>query len=241
MDRLSMEVISILQSMRFSTPMRGASNVFSRITQDVAKAVEVLESIGGSVRLGASKTDLFAEFDFDPQGVIEQIVFSGEVPEQASFQFYATKGEIGKEAASRLAAEPGMLCCEPSAGTGDLAALLPKETTLCIEIARVRAKVLDAKGYNTVNADFLSWAEQNPQAQFDRILMNPPFSKGRAKAHLCAASRLLKEDGRLVAILPASMLNTAPLEGIRHDWSEVYSDQFEGTAVSVVILTASKV
>lgn len=70
--------------------------------------------------------------------------------------------------------------------------------------------------------------------------MNPPFSKGRALAHLIAASTLLVTSGRLVAILPASMVNTNPLEGFEHDWSEVFVDQFEGTAVRVVILTAQR-
>lgn len=70
--------------------------------------------------------------------------------------------------------------------------------------------------------------------------MNPPFSHGRATAHLEAAASLLATDGRLVAILPASMINTSPLEGFSHNWSEVFEDQFEGTAVRVAILTAER-
>jgi hypothetical protein len=47
--------------------------------------------------------------------------------------------------------------------------------------------------------------------------------------------------GRIVAILPASMMNTTPLQGFAHEWSEVYVDQFEGTSVRVVILTAFRI
>lgn len=239
MERLSMGAIAIIADMRFYKAMQGSSSIFSKASCDVAKAIEVLESLGATVRLSPSKNDLYAEFDYDPSEVIEQIIFSGVVPEKVSYQFYATKGSIGAEAARRLDAQPGMKCCEPSAGTGDLAGFLPQESTLCIELAPVRAKVLEAKGFKTIKADFLEWASENPAVRFDRILMNPPFSKGRAKAHLIAAAGMLKDGGRLVAILPASMINTSPLDGFDHEWSEVFEDQFEGAAVRVAILTAN--
>ena len=121
-----------------------------------------------------------------------------------------------------------------------MARFLPKESTACIELADVRAKVLSAKGYTTIKADFLAWAAENSHVRFDGFLMNPPFSKGRALAHLVAASTLLDPAGRLVAILPASMINTTPLDGFDHEWSEVFTDQFEGTTVRVAILTAER-
>ena len=180
------------------------------------------------------------KFDYDARSVLDQLIFGGVVPEQASYQFYPTRSSIAEVAAEKLAVTDGRKYCEPSAGTGDLARFLPKESTACIELADVRAKVLSAKGYTTIKADFLAWAAENSHVRFDGFLMNPPFSKGRALAHLVAASTLLDPAGRLVAILPASMINTTPLDGFDHEWSEVFTDQFEGTTVRVAILTAER-
>ncbi len=236
-ERLPMDVIDLLSTMEFRGTNRGSTSTYSQDKETVTKLANLLESVGATCLKGSDM--LYADFDFPPYEVIEQIMFSGVVPEQVSYQFYATKGEIADDAAQRLDVKPGMTCCEPSAGTGELAAHLPMDSTLCIELAKIRAKVLKAKGYDTVEADFLDWSAQNQNIRFDRVLMNPPFSKGRAKAHLEAAASHLKVDGRLVAILPASMINTAPLDGFDHDWSDVYVDQFEGTHVRVAILTAT--
>lgn len=239
-ERLSMEVIDMLSAIEFRDSFNSMS-LYSKSQSSISKTVEVLEEIGAEVTFSRDKSMAWVSFDYEPRPVIEQLIFGGVVPEQASYQFYPTKSQISKDAAQRLCIEPGKRYCEPSAGLGDLACHLPMATTTCIELAQVRVKVLEAKGYNTVKADFLEWAERNSDQRFDGILMNPPFSKGRALAHLLAAASLVAEGGRLVAILPASMTRTQPLEGFLHDWSEAYVDQFEGTSVRVVILTASRV
>ena len=51
---------------------------------------------------------------------------------------------------------------------------------------------------------------------------------------------MLYNDGRLVAILPASARGKDVLPGFNHEWSKVYSNEFAGTSVSVMILTATK-
>ena len=240
MERLPMAVIDLLTCLEYRRT-HYSMYIYSKAKDAVAQVIEVLESVGATVSSRGDKSMLYVNFDYDAQPVIEQLIYGGVVPEKVSFQFYGTRGEIGAAAAIKLDIRPGHICCEPSAGTGDLAQFLPKESTLCIELALVRTKVLEAKGYNTIRADFLEWAAQNVSYRADRILMNPPFSKGRALAHLQAAATVLSPRGRIVAILPASMINTTPLEGFTHTWSEVYVDQFEGTSVRVVILTADAV
>lgn len=101
------------------------------------------------------------------------------------------------------------------------------------------AKVLEAKFHDVERADFLEWAvKQRPE--YDRIVMNPPFSEGRAQAHVEAAARLLKRGGRLVAILPAGQKDRLTLPGCDITWSGQYDNEFAGTSVSVVIMTATK-
>ncbi|WP_121498146.1 DUF4942 domain-containing protein [Pseudomonas aeruginosa] len=238
-QRLSMAVIDLLSSLE----RRGdtySSSIYTKSEECVEQTSQVLRDIGAAVKISADKYYLYAQFDFDADPVIDQLIYSGVVPEKAAYQWYPTRSEIGAKAAALLDARPGHNCCEPQAGTGDLAQYLPKDSTLCIELAQVRVKVLEAKGYTTVKADFLDWAVKNSSMRFDRILMNPPFSHGRAGAHLEAAASLLAADGRLVAILPASMINSTPLDGFKHVWSEVFEDQFEGTSVRVAILTAER-
>lgn len=235
--RLPMGVIDLLSSLEYRRD-NYSLYTYSKCEDSIKQTVAVLEEVGAEVTRSGDKSYIYVKFDFDVRPVLDQLIFGGVVPEQASYQFYPTRSAIAEEAASRLDIKPGRKYCEPSAGTADLAKYLPKDTTTCIELADVRVKVLLAKGYKTIKADFLTWASENSHARFDGLLMNPPFSKGRALAHLEAASSLCAANGRIVAILPASMVNTTPLDGFDHDWSEVFVDQFEGTAVRVVILTA---
>lgn len=239
MKRLPMGVIDLLSSLEY----RGDHYLlytYSKSKEFIEQTVSILEEVGAEISRSFDGTYIFVNFDFDARTVLDQLIFTGVVPEQASYQFYPTRSSIAEIAATRLDITPGRNYCEPSAGTGDLAQFLPKETTTCIELADVRVKVLAAKGFKTIKADFLTWASENSELRFDGFLLNPPFSKGRALAHLLAAASLLATCGKLVAILPASMINTAPLAGFDHDWSEVFVDQFEGTAVRVVILTAKR-
>lgn len=238
-QRLPMGVIDLISTLENRRDFY-SMYVYSKEEHFISQAITVLEDIGAEVTRSGDRSNVYVKFDYDARPVIDQLVFGGVVPEQASYQFYPTRNAIGQAAASKLGIQVGRAYCEPSAGTGDLAQFLPRESTTCIELADVRVKVLQAKGFNTVKADFLAWVAANPDTRFDGILMNPPFSKGRALAHLVAASSVLTIQGRMVAILPASMINTSPLPGFDHEWSEVFVDQFEGTAVRVAILTAAR-
>jgi 16S rRNA G1207 methylase RsmC len=64
------------------------------------------------------------------------------------------------------------------------------------------AKYLREEGYQVEEADFMTV----PQRQdFDRVLMNPPFSKGQDVKHVTHALGFLKPGGRLVAIMGAGV------------------------------------
>jgi 16S rRNA G1207 methylase RsmC len=95
---------------------------------------------------------------------------------------------------------------------------------------------LQKKGYSPIQADFLQWESD---LKFDRVILNPPYSKNRALDHLKKAHQYLANDGRLVAILPASMKEKEFFPDLTHEWSEVLSNEFResGTGVNVVILT----
>ena len=196
------------------------------------EAEAILASLGGVL---TKERDW--QFDYDPMPVIKDVAFSGCVPDVKAHQYYPTPERLACEAVELAQIGPDHECLEPSAGTGGLASLMPQERTLCVEISDLHCKVLEAKGFEVQRGDFLQWAASYPRS-FDRIVMNPPFSEGRWQAHLEHAAGLLRDGGRLVAILPASAKNRDVLPGWSLQWSRVIDGAFSGASVSVVILAA---
>ena len=214
---------------------------FDRVGTDkhvIAEAERVLESIGG-VRATTGKAINYWQFDYDPRDVIADIVASGCVPDDKSHQFYPTPDELADMAVDLAEIGPDHSCAEPSAGTGAIADRMPKDRTMCMEVSKLRADVLAAKGYTVINADFLALSEH--EFKFDRIVMNPPFDRGQWQAHLQHAAAMLNRGGRLVAILPASAKGKDVLPaGFRVEWHQTFENEFAGTGVSVVFMIAER-
>lgn len=202
-----------------------------------AEAEKVLMSLGG-VKKSINAFTWF-EFDYDPTTALEDIQLSGALPEQKTHQFYPTTGELAAQLLDEADIREGETCLEPSAGMGGLADLMPQAHTTCVEISPLHCRVLEAKGHNVIEADFLAWASVTDQ-RFDVVVMNPPFSEGRAVAHLNAAAALVKDCGRLAAILPAGSDRKNLLPGWDCSWSAPMEGMFAGTGVRVVRLMAYK-
>lgn len=202
-----------------------------------AEAEKVLLSLGG-VKMNINAFTWF-EFDYDPTTALEDIQLTGALPEQKTHQFYPTTGKLAAQLLDEAGIREGETCLEPSAGMGGLADLMPKAQTTCVEVSPLHCRVLEAKGHNVIEADFLAWAQTTPQ-RFDVVVMNPPFSEGRAVAHLNAAAALVKAGGRLAAILPAGSDRKNLLPGWDCSWSEPMEGMFAGTGVRVVRLMAYK-
>lgn len=206
-----------------------------------SQAEKVLESIGGvKVMAGPQQNIAIWEFDYEPGNVLDEIIASGCIPDQQSHQYYPTPDNLAELAESILEIGPEHKCLEPSAGQGGLAKYMPADRTTCVEISKLHCTVLEAKGFNVQQADFIAWADTVKYPIFDRVLMNPPFSEGRWLAHVEAAASLVQKGGRLVAILPSVARNKDILPGWDLSWTQVYDNEFGGTSVSVVILKADR-
>lgn len=190
---------------------------------------EVLAALGG-VHDG-SKTWTFS---YPPRGVIDAVVQSGVIPDAVAHQYYPTPDELAQQMVAWADIQPGDECLEPSAGTGAIARLLPREKTTCVEVAALHKAVMETLGYHCYQADFMEW---DPDRAFDRIVMNPPYSKGRWKAHTLRANGMLAPGGRLVALLPVSARNDAEVAAIATRWVDV-PGVFPGTSIEVVIMVA---
>jgi hypothetical protein len=199
-------------------------------------ASRVLEAIGGVL----VKPHGYYQFSYDAGPVVMSIVASGCIPDQQAHQFYPTPATVGEAVIDWADIGPEHTVLEPSAGQGALADLLPKDRTTCIEIAPLHCDILRAKGYAVHQADFIAWADSQAVdgPRFDRIVMNPPFSEGRAQMHTERAFDLLKPGGVLVAVLPSGMRGKDIFDGC--EWSRLYQNEFAGTSVDVVLMRAQK-
>lgn len=216
---------------RFAAP-RDAAQIAA---MDEARAI--LVGIGGV--LNANKTAI--TFPFEAGEVIAEIVATGMVPDHVSFQYFPTERPLADRVAALADVQPGMSVLEPSAGQGGLAELLPKDQTTCVEVAALNAAVLRAKGFETLETDFLAWSVGPGRGRrFDRIVMNPPYRAGQALTHLEAAWTHVAPGGRLVAVLPASLAGKTRLEGASQTWSEAIFGAFPGVSIAVVLLTADR-
>tara|TARA_R110000850_G_scaffold250365_1_gene375337 strand:+ start:65364 stop:66992 length:1629 start_codon:yes stop_codon:yes gene_type:complete len=201
------------------------------------EAASVLNGLGGVAHKGNQQMQVF---DYDPTALLEEIFISGCVPDRKSHQFYPTPSSLVEQVqqAAQITYEHRVL--EPSAGQGALVAGLTSDQVTCVEISALHAQILREKGFSDVHQmDFMAYS-QHCSTRFDRIVMNPPFSQGRWREHLTAASTLVGSKGRLVAILPSGARNRVQLDGFDCQYSRVIDNAFAGTSVSVVILTADR-
>lgn len=114
---------------------------------------------------------------------------------------------------------PGLKVLEPSAGKGDIADAVRTAgcAVLCFEVSPSLADLCKLKGHEVVCGDFLASAAV---ANFDRVLMNPPFERGQDMQHVRRAFEWLRPGGRLVAIVSAAVMQDRA-EGFRA-WAYKY-------------------
>lgn len=121
--------------------------------------------------------------------------------------YFPTPYTVGARAIDNLdvdGPEP-LSILEPSAGTGELADLLPARHKLTTaEHNQTLQKVLQQKGYDP-KPDALK-----VDGQYDRVLMNPPFENSQDIDHVIHAfTHNLKPGGKLVAIVSGGALTNS--------------------------------
>ena len=180
------------------------------------------------------------QFPYEIGHTLNTIVATGLIPDSKTHQFYPTPRVIAEYVARVIELGADETLLEPEAGRGDLLASLDanQENITTIEVAPLFADILRGKGYkNTICCNFLAWSEANAGYQFDKIVMNPPYSLGRYREHTLAALRHLKTGGRLVAVLPgdAPTLNWMSLDGYVYAKGKSFTDVFDDTSITVSV------
>lgn len=205
-----------------------------------AEVGAVMQALGGVLTPCAEQPRItYWQFDFDALDLIHETAALGVLPDQRSHQFFPTPEAVARQLVDWL--DIGLLdtVCEPQAGQGGIADLLPKDRTWCVEISPLHCEILRKKGHQVIEGDFLAWSAGDA---FSVIAMNPPYSEGRWQAHLQHAGTLVAQGGRIGAVLPLSARGKAAdlLPGFDLEFSQPIENAFAGTSISVLLLKATK-
>ena len=148
-------------------------------------------------------------FDSDPTDSFENMLLTGETTDfKKEFQFFETPPELARKMIEMLEIEEDNNILEPSAGRGaiiDCFPILPKGSLLhAIEINPENYEILIEKGTCcAIKGDFLK-VDLTDCESWDRIIMNPPFTKQQDVDHIWHAWSILKHGGMLVSVVSES-------------------------------------
>lgn len=167
---------------------------------------KVLEAAGGKWNRKAQSH----LFDGEAAEIMDQIILTGTISnkKQELGQFFSPSAVV--ERLIELAEiEIGMNALEPNAGIGNIVRALVDAGAhvTAVEIDPNNCLVLQRDqaltgGIDILHGDFLTY---NWNERFERVVMNPPFAKNVAPAHVLKALTFLKPGGRLVSVMPSSV------------------------------------
>jgi len=116
--------------------------------------------------------------------------------------YFPTPSDIVGRMIDEADIEENSLILEPSAGKGDIVDTIieafPSASVDVVEINSRLRDILEAKGHNIIEHDFL---DVEAVEKYDRIIMNPPFEDSQDIFQVLKAYKHLKIGGRIVAIM----------------------------------------
>lgn len=137
----------------------------------------------------------------DKERELERSVMRDAANNRGWLDFFPTPVAVTEEMLAAADIRPGMGVLEPSAGMGHIADRIREKGVepVVAELEPQKRELLEAKGYEVIGKDFM---KDIPEGEsFDRIVMNPPFSKRQDTEHVRRAYDLLNPGGKLVAIV----------------------------------------
>lgn len=197
---------------------------------------DVLTQMGGRWNSKA-KAHLFPE---DPSDAMADAVTTGEILNaQKDFEFFATPPSLANLIVGMAGVTPEDCILEPSAGAGAIMlavdAIRGKDCPVAAwayEIIPEFANKLQERfpAWMVIQGDFLESTGCYARQKFDKIIMNPPFSKGQDVKHVMQAWGRLNPGGTLVAIMsPGWTFN----ENLRSTAFRKFVEKQEGQVIDV--------
>jgi predicted RNA methylase len=163
---------------------------------------DIIKAVGGRWTTGEGAH----LFPVDAVEALAPVFATGEVAtlreKRQQAQYFPTPAPVVNRLLDLAQLQPGMQVLEPSAGSGAIASATFERGAVvdCIERDPGYAAALADLGCARALtiADFLTVA---PQPVYDRVVMNPPFTRGADMAHVEHALRFLKPDGLLASVM----------------------------------------
>lgn len=199
--RVNDDVLAVLSCAEASENMLVLTGQLERKLYE--RTNKVLEAAGGKWNRKL-KAHIFEDNASDR---VDQILLSGEVEiPKDEFNFFPSPPFVVTRLMYLANIQRGILVLEPSAGTGAIACACADAgaTVNCYELLGSNYDVLARQPRLGMvqHADFLA---QAPEAKYDRVVMNPPFSKQADIKHVFHAQQFLKAGGLLVSVMSAGV------------------------------------
>ncbi len=205
---------------------------------------EVLETIG----LKWNRKEKAHIFDGEMlEEAIQDIIESGECETLKDtikkFQFFPTPNDVAEYLVELAELKETDTVLEPSAGEWHIAEYIkvPKLTT--IELDFSKCEILVKKGFTPINCDFLTFKWE----WWDKIIMNPPFSKSQDVKHILHAYNMLEKWWILVSVASSSIKTRTgiiyeELKELNPEFIDLpeWSFKESGTMVNTVIVKLTK-
>lgn len=157
----------------------------------------------------------------------------------ADLQYYPTPVDVAERIVKGISGVKGARVLEPSCGCGRIMDALLKAGAAVVgcEVDPMRAARAEAKGHRVMRMNFLA---TSPTADFDMVVMNPPFYGKHYAKHVRHALRFLKPGGQLVAILPATArYDHGLLDDLSPRWSDLPVGAFAESGTNVCTSVAT--
>lgn len=206
MNQIGMKRLTERQQELLAQMAVGATNVATFTGEQIPdwKALKVvMVALGGKwkSRVGFEFAD-----DVDAAEQLRIARETGVIFDPREADFFETPAELVEQVCEWVELDKGQLVLEPSAGRGALAVMAREGYSCdvdCIEPLKANREVLKRHGLEVaIHDDFLGI---EPRKLYDRVIMNPPFSKRADILHVTHAMRFLKPGGVLVAIMSAGV------------------------------------
>ena len=219
--------------------------------EDYEAVDKALRNLGGKWKRGKGHV-----FDSAPRPKIAALNETGvAVDEQKLFQAFYTPPALAEQLVGLAEISFGDYVLEPSAGEGAIVLALLRSAARSVTAVELNleayrklkatvALVSDLKPeFVAYQGDFLRLSLK--QGDFDRVVMNPPFSKNQDITHVERALSLLRPGGILVAVMSPNDRRTGVrriLEAGKSEITEVPAGTFteSGTPIATIIVKVMK-